>query len=106
MAKDAFGCIMADEMGLGELMLWWRMSLWASQLTSQSNPGKTLQCIALMWTLLKQSPVSGKGTIDKAIVVCPSSLVRNWGNELGGLDWSSTCLSADLADIRSLTRAA
>jgi DNA repair and recombination RAD54-like protein len=36
-----------------------------------------------MWTLLKQSPVSGKGTIDKAIVVCPSSLVRNWGNELG-----------------------
>lgn len=45
--------------------------------------GKTLQCIALMWTLLKQSPVSGKGTIDKAIVVCPSSLVRNWGNELG-----------------------
>lgn len=56
----AHGCIMADEMGLG----------------------KTLQCIALMWTLLKQSPLPGKPTIDKCIIVCPSSLVRNWANEL------------------------
>ncbi|CDR47340.1 CYFA0S31e00562g1_1 [Cyberlindnera fabianii] len=55
----AKGCIMADEMGLG----------------------KTLQCITLMWTLLKQGP-RGKKSIDKAIVVCPSSLVRNWANEL------------------------
>lgn len=30
--EDAYGCIMADEMGLG----------------------KTLQCITLLWTLLKQ----------------------------------------------------
>jgi hypothetical protein len=52
---------MADEMGLG----------------------KTLQCISLLWTLLKQSPIHGKSSIDKAIVVCPSSLVRNWANELG-----------------------
>lgn len=51
---------MADEMGLG----------------------KTLQCIALMWTLLKQSPRSGKQTIDKCIIACPSSLVKNWANEL------------------------
>lgn len=56
----ASGCIMADEMGLG----------------------KTLQCITLMWTLLKQSPEGRKGSISKAIVVCPSSLVRNWANEL------------------------
>lgn len=56
----AEGCIMADEMGLG----------------------KTLQCITLMWTLLKQSPNAGKGTIQKCIVACPSSLVRNWANEL------------------------
>jgi DNA repair and recombination RAD54-like protein len=48
-----------------------------------SSPGKTLQCIALLQTLLKQSPRSGKGTIEKAIIVCPSSLVKNWGNELG-----------------------
>ena len=56
----ANGCIMADEMGLG----------------------KTLQCITLLWTLLKQSPEAGKPTIEKAIVACPSSLVRNWANEL------------------------
>ncbi|KAJ9150948.1 DNA repair and recombination protein rad54 [Coniochaeta hoffmannii] len=58
--EKANGCIMADEMGLG----------------------KTLQCITLLWTLLKQSPEAGKPTIQKAIVACPSSLVRNWANEL------------------------
>ncbi|KAG0203509.1 DNA-dependent ATPase protein rad54 [Mortierella sp. GBA30] len=57
---NAFGCIMADEMGLG----------------------KTLQCITLLWTLLKQSPEPGKGTIEKCIICCPSSLVRNWANEI------------------------
>lgn len=56
---DAFGCIMADEMGLG----------------------KTLQCITLLWTLLRQSP-DCKPTIVKAIIVCPSSLVKNWFNEI------------------------
>ncbi|ODA77134.1 hypothetical protein RJ55_07652 [Drechmeria coniospora] len=35
-----------------------------------------------MWTLLKQSPDAGKATIQKAIVVCPASLVKNWANEL------------------------
>ncbi|KAK4216321.1 P-loop containing nucleoside triphosphate hydrolase protein [Rhypophila decipiens] len=58
--EKANGCIMADEMGLG----------------------KTLQCITLLWTLLKQSPDAGKSTIQKAIVACPSSLVKNWANEL------------------------
>ncbi|KAI4279016.1 MAG: hypothetical protein LQ337_000623 [Flavoplaca oasis] len=58
--ENANGCIMADEMGLG----------------------KTLQCIALMWTLLKQSPDPGKSTIQKCVIACPSSLVRNWANEL------------------------
>ncbi|KAI9150170.1 DNA repair rhp54 [Paramyrothecium foliicola] len=58
--EKANGCIMADEMGLG----------------------KTLQCITLLWTLLKQSPDAGKSTIQKAIVVCPASLVKNWANEL------------------------
>ncbi|KAL2814849.1 vacuolar protein 14 C-terminal Fig4p binding-domain-containing protein [Aspergillus cavernicola] len=59
--KNANGCIMADGMGLG----------------------KTLQCISLMWTLLKQSPEAGKTTIQKCIIACPSSLVGNWANELG-----------------------
>lgn len=57
--RGAYGCIMADEMGLG----------------------KTLQCITLMWTLLKQGP-QGRRLIDKCIIVCPSSLVNNWANEL------------------------
>ncbi|KAL2869867.1 vacuolar protein 14 C-terminal Fig4p binding-domain-containing protein [Aspergillus lucknowensis] len=60
MDKNANGCIMADGMGLG----------------------KTLQCISLMWTLLKQSPEAGKTTIQKCIIACPSSLVGNWANEL------------------------
>ena len=58
--EKANGCIMADEMGLG----------------------KTLQCITLMWTLLKQSSEAGKTTIQKCVIACPSSLVRNWANEL------------------------
>ncbi|KAI9722848.1 MAG: DNA-dependent ATPase protein rad54 [Chrysothrix sp. TS-e1954] len=58
--EKANGCIMADEMGLG----------------------KTLQCITLMWTLLKQSPDAGKPMIQKCVIACPSSLVRNWANEL------------------------
>lgn len=35
-----------------------------------------------MWTLLKQSPEPGKSTIQKCVIACPSSLVRNWANEL------------------------
>ena len=58
--EKANGCIMADEMGLG----------------------KTLQCITLMWTLLKQSSEPGKSVIQKCVIACPSSLVRNWANEL------------------------
>ncbi|KAI2795179.1 DNA repair protein rhp54 [Penicillium oxalicum] len=58
--KNANGCIMADGMGLG----------------------KTLQCISLMWTLLKQDPEAGKTTIQKCVIACPSSLVGNWANEL------------------------
>ncbi len=56
---DSHGCIMADEMGLG----------------------KTLQCITLMWTLLRQGP-DCKPLIEKAVVVAPSSLVKNWYNEI------------------------
>ncbi|KAJ7343391.1 DNA repair protein, SNF2 family [Mycena albidolilacea] len=60
LVENQYGCIMADEMGLG----------------------KTLQCIALLWTLLKQSPHAGKPSIEKCIIACPSSLVKNWANEL------------------------
>ncbi|KAI6045738.1 DNA repair protein, SNF2 family [Pisolithus marmoratus] len=60
MVENQYGCIMADEMGLG----------------------KTLQCIALLWTLVKQSPHPGKPSIEKCIIACPASLVKNWANEL------------------------
>lgn len=48
-----------------------------------------LQCIALMWTLLKQDPEAGKTTIQKCVIACPSSLVGNWANELGKRPWAS-----------------
>ncbi|KAK9745329.1 SNF2-related domain [Popillia japonica] len=70
---NSFGCIMADEMGLG----------------------KTLQCITLLWTLLKQGPEC-RQTIEKAIIVCPSSLVRNWSNEIQ--KWLSGRLPALIMD--------
>ncbi|KAK7467214.1 DNA-dependent ATPase protein rad54 [Stygiomarasmius scandens] len=60
MVDNQYGCIMADEMGLG----------------------KTLQCITLLWTLIKQSPHASKPSIEKCIIACPSSLVKNWANEL------------------------
>lgn len=56
---DMFGCIMADGMGLG----------------------KTFQCITLMQTLLEQGPEC-EPLIENAILAVPSSLVRNWANEI------------------------
>lgn len=67
--KGSFGCIMADEMGLG----------------------KTLQCITLIWTLVKQGP-DGQPIANKVIIVAPSSLVKNWDNELH--KWLSGRISA------------
>ncbi|XP_071799546.1 DNA repair and recombination protein RAD54-like isoform X2 [Asterias amurensis] len=70
---NSYGCIMADEMGLG----------------------KTLQCIALMWTLLRQSP-DAKPELDKVVVVAPSSLVKNWYNEIS--KWLGSKLNAMAID--------
>jgi len=78
--EGSHGCIMADEMGLG----------------------KTLQCITLLWTLLRQGP-NCVPLCQKACVVCPSSLVRNWANEikkwLGGRLNCLTIDSGSKADI-------
>ncbi|GAA5887053.1 hypothetical protein JCM5296_001580 [Sporobolomyces johnsonii] len=58
------GCILADDMGLG----------------------KTIQSIALIWTLLKQTPYfgggGGPGVIERAMIVCPVTLVKNWSSEI------------------------
>ncbi|TBU32764.1 P-loop containing nucleoside triphosphate hydrolase protein [Dichomitus squalens] len=54
------GCILADEMGMG----------------------KTLQTITLVWTLLKQNPYAGAGSVvGKVLIVCPVSLINNWKTE-------------------------
>lgn len=55
------GCILADQMGLG----------------------KTLQVIALVYALSKQSPFSETAPLcRKTLVVCPLTLVSNWKNEI------------------------
>ncbi|PLW41264.1 hypothetical protein PCANC_06822 [Puccinia coronata f. sp. avenae] len=55
------GCILADEMGLG----------------------KSVQAISLIWTLMRQNPVSGQGpVIKRAMIVCPVTLVKNWKREI------------------------
>ncbi|XP_053981198.1 DNA repair and recombination protein RAD54B-like [Hylaeus volcanicus] len=55
-----FGAILADEMGLG----------------------KTLQCITIIWTLLKKGPY-GKPVVKYVLVITPSSLCDNWNKEFG-----------------------
>jgi len=59
-SKAHTGCLLAHEMGLG----------------------KTLQVIALVWTLLKQSPFKrGQPTCRRVVICVPASLVGNWGAE-------------------------
>lgn len=54
------GCILADEMGLG----------------------KTLQCLTLAHTLLKGGPYGGERELHRVLIATPSSLTRNWENEV------------------------
>lgn len=54
------GAILADEMGLG----------------------KTLMTIALIWTLLRQTPYMNETPIvQRALIVCPVTLIANWKKE-------------------------
>lgn len=55
---DYFGAILADEMGLG----------------------KTLQCITLIWTMLKKGPY-GKPIVRRVLIITPRSLCNNWEKE-------------------------
>ncbi|KAL4502983.1 hypothetical protein ABPG72_014212 [Tetrahymena utriculariae] len=58
---DIGGCILADSMGLG----------------------KTLQTIALIWTLIRRNPHSGtQPLIRKVVVVAPVSLLGSWNKEV------------------------
>ncbi|XP_011501179.1 PREDICTED: DNA repair and recombination protein RAD54B-like [Ceratosolen solmsi marchali] len=56
--SDYKGAILADEMGLG----------------------KTLQCISLVWTLLKKGPY-GKPVLKRVLIIAPSTLCENWNKE-------------------------
>ncbi|KAF4656784.1 DNA repair and recombination protein RAD54-like [Perkinsus olseni] len=59
---DGEGCILADDMGLG----------------------KTLQSVTLVWTLLTANTVRNRGpAIERALVICPAALVKNWEAEFG-----------------------
>ena len=46
------------------------------------NAGKTLMSITLLWTLLNQGFIKGESACKKVVVVCPTSLVGNWDNEI------------------------
>ena len=46
------------------------------------NVGKTLMSITLLWTLLNQGFIKGESACKKVVVVCPTSLVGNWDNEI------------------------
>lgn len=72
------GALLADEMGLG----------------------KTLMTITLIWTLLKQTPIAGnKPTIERALIVCPVSLMANWKKEFK--KWLGTRVGVFIADGKS-----
>lgn len=43
--------------------------------------GKTIQCITLMWTLLRQGP-EARAVVRRVLVVTPASLLKNWKNEI------------------------
>lgn len=43
--------------------------------------GKTFQCIASLWVLVTAG-VQGSPTCRRPMIICPSSLVQNWGKEL------------------------
>ncbi|WIA39238.1 hypothetical protein OEZ86_005361 [Tetradesmus obliquus] len=57
--EGMYGAVLADGMGLG----------------------KTFQTIASLWCLLTKG-VNGQPTCRKPLILCPTSLVQNWGKEL------------------------
>ncbi|KAK0567835.1 helicase [Tilletia horrida] len=76
---NATGAILADEMGLG----------------------KTLQTIALISTMLRQNCyyTSNPQTIQRALVVCPLTLVKNWKREFR--KWTGSTISVMCIDGES-----
>jgi DNA repair and recombination RAD54-like protein len=84
------GCILADDMGEpisnDSCPYGWTTSPDSLLLRCVSlynlGLGKTLQSVALIYTLLKTGiRANGEPTAKRVIVVCPCSLVKNWDNE-------------------------
>ncbi len=74
------GAILADDMGLG----------------------KTLQSIALVWTLLKQGRTSKeKSVCQRAVIVCPATLVKNWEREFRKWLGGARCIPLVVASAAS-----
>lgn len=76
------GALLADAMGLG----------------------KTLTTIALLWTLLKQSPIPGHSVIERALIVCPVSLIDNWLKEFNKWLGKNNRMGIFVADSRKTIR--
>lgn len=66
--------------------------------------GKTLQVIALFWTLLRQSPFGTEPFLKKVVVVAPVSLVKNWQLEtntwLAGKNLYVLAVNSEDADVK------
>jgi DNA repair and recombination RAD54-like protein len=51
-------------------------------LTPPLPPAHRTQSIALLWTVLRQGITPRAPTVRRALIVCPTTLVNNWKNEL------------------------
>ena len=51
-------------------------------LSDEMGLGKTLQVLATSWTLIQRGGRGGKGLVRKVLVVAPSSVIANWGQEI------------------------
>ena len=97
------GCILCDGMGLGKTfqvtlraagfrratartrnipqpLLPMRAHIYTH--SSKVGPSTCAQSIATLWTLLTTGPHAGKPAAAKPLILCPASLVANWGAEL------------------------
>ncbi|SDA02883.1 BZ3500_MvSof-1268-A1-R1_Chr11-1g03203 [Microbotryum saponariae] len=86
MRGEGQGCILADEMGLGKsvqaISLIWTL---LSESKSESRPVSHMGCRPeRRLDFTEQNPYwgSGTGVIQRAMIVCPVTLVKNWSREI------------------------
>jgi SNF2 family DNA or RNA helicase len=69
-----------DTVGLGFEDPGTKRRFYGAMLADGMGLGKTIQAVTTIWTFIRQSP-NGAPYSRKACIVCPSSLVANWGKE-------------------------